>query len=521
VRLLADHAQNRAGVWTHNGGDVKPIYRVDQLYVISDLHLGGEPGFQIFGSATELAWLINHLADHDPDAKVALVINGDFIDFLAEAPATYFDPLGAADKLERIVAAFGVVFEALKGFLRKGRRRLIVNLGNHDLELALPWMRERLAQLLTGEGVGSEDARARLHMVFDGSGVLCDVGGRSVLCLHGNEVDRWNPADFEKIRQIGRDVQFGRPIDAWIPNAGSRMVIDVMNRVKRRYPFVDLLKPEVEGVIPTLVACAPDLAGNLEGARKLAGAGLARAWAGVRKPGGMLGAAPGDETEGPAANATLLNEPRPGSMSRASPDARRRELMRAAEAQVRLGVEPMTLVEGVEGQQLDAFGAVVKWYRNESTSEILREALEQLDHDRSFDIGERDDTATQLDAEVSPDIDIVVAGHTHLERALRRQNGSGCYFNSGTWARLIRLDPSVRGDAAKFAKVFDTLRDGRMEQLDAFPGLVEKRCTVAVIWRDGEPGATAELRHVKGVDGATNGELALAVDCPASRMRVP
>lgn len=55
-------------------GDVKAAYRFDQLYVISDLHLGGEPGFQIFGSSVELAWLIRHLADLVPAEGVALAL---------------------------------------------------------------------------------------------------------------------------------------------------------------------------------------------------------------------------------------------------------------------------------------------------------------------------------------------------------------------------------------------------------------------------------------------------------------
>ena len=29
----------------------------DELHVVSDLHLGGAPGFQIFSASTELAWL--------------------------------------------------------------------------------------------------------------------------------------------------------------------------------------------------------------------------------------------------------------------------------------------------------------------------------------------------------------------------------------------------------------------------------------------------------------------------------
>ncbi|CAH2806844.1 MAG: hypothetical protein CPDRYMAC_6385 [uncultured Paraburkholderia sp.] len=407
---------------------MQAIHCVDRLYVISDLHLGGATEFQIFGSTNELAWLIRHLADTDPDDEMALVINNDFIDFLAEEPAAYFDTYGSADKLDRIALhepTFKAIFDAFLYFLGKERRRLIVNLGNHDLELALPWMRARLAQILTGGNDADPAAHARLHLVFDGSGVLCSAGGKSVLCLHGNEVNRWNPADFERIRQIGCDAQLGRTFDPWIPNAGSRMVIDVMNRVKRDYPFIDLLKPEGEAVMPTLAACAPQVVTDFDHARKLASVGMAHAWAGVRKPEGMLGIELETEpTTASSSSATLIDS----AAARAAIQTRTRAMLLTADAQSNAGVAPLDLVRDASGNQLDTFGAIAKWYRNEPTSEVLREALEKLDHDRSFDIHDRDDTAVQLYKEVSPAVDVIVAGHTHLG-AMQRENGTGCYLN--------------------------------------------------------------------------------------------
>ncbi|WP_240975160.1 metallophosphoesterase family protein [Paraburkholderia aromaticivorans] len=451
--------------------ELNPVHSVDQLYVISDLHLGGTPGFQIFGSAGELAWLINDLATRDPEREIALVINGDFIDFLAEPNATYFDPEGAVAKLERIALQdpmFRPVFDAFPVFLQQNRRPLIVNLGNHDLELALPWVRERLTQILTKDAPSSSGAHARLHFVFDGSGVQCDVGGQSVLCVHGNEVDRWNPADFEKIRQIGRDKQLRRPVEPWVPNAGSRMVIDVMNPIKRKYPFVDLLKPEAEGVVPTLAACAPEAMRDFNSAIRLANVGRARAWAGIYKPGGMLGAeelAAGDPVQPVPVSGGLLN---PVELPASRQECDGRAMLAVADALVRHGVDPLAFVANEQDKRLDMVSALIKWSRDAPTSEVLREALEKLDKDRSFDIAERDETSTLLDKEIGPDIDIIVAGHTHLARALRRRNGNGRYFNSGTWARLIRIDPETRSDPQKFAEVFDVLKGGDIRRSTAF-----------------------------------------------------
>ena len=74
----------------------------DELYVVSDLHLGGESGHQIFNSGAELARLIDFLRTRNPNKKLALLINGDFVDFLAEPNAKHFDPAGAIAKLNRI-----------------------------------------------------------------------------------------------------------------------------------------------------------------------------------------------------------------------------------------------------------------------------------------------------------------------------------------------------------------------------------------------------------------------------------
>lgn len=473
-----------------------PAFRFDQLYVISDLHFGGEPGFQIFGSQGEMTWFLRTLADGPVGTQIGLVINGDFVDFLAEAPPVHFDPHGAVRKLDRVATedpTFTPIFAAMKYFLTKPHRTLIVNLGNHDLELALPWVRRRLVEILTG---GSAEAQARLHLVFDGTGVLADVGGRSVLCVHGNEVDRWNPADFDKIREIGRDIQLGRPVKHWVPNAGTRMVIDVMNSVKRSYPFVDLLKPEKEGVVPTLVACDPNQLGNLDRIRGLVGAGVNRIWAGVSKPRGMLGAEPdGEQGEGSPARGQSMEGLLAATFTRQNTALRADAMMRAVEQEVKRGTDPMELVQGPEGAQLGSGAAILKWITDQPPNEVLREALEKLDEDRSFDPTDSDDTFRDLDTEVSPDIDFLVAGHTHLERALQRVNGGGYYFNSGTWARLMRIDPAKRSNPGKFKAVFDTLKDGTMSKLDA-SGLVTKRCTVVAIFRASADVVAGELRHV-------------------------
>jgi hypothetical protein len=66
----------------------KYLPHYDELYVVSDLHMGGEKSggrdFQIFNRGKRLANLVRHIMRQRPDGDVALVLNGDIIDSLAE-----------------------------------------------------------------------------------------------------------------------------------------------------------------------------------------------------------------------------------------------------------------------------------------------------------------------------------------------------------------------------------------------------------------------------------------------------
>lgn len=468
----------------------------DELYVISDLHLGGPSDFQIFNSGSELAALINHLRGAPASKKVALLINGDFVDFLAEQPAAHFDPAGAIAKLNRIVEdpSFKPVFKALKQFTATKNRTLVLTLGNHDLELALPWVRARLLEILTD---GKEASYGRIILAFDGAGFPCRVGGATVLCVHGNEVDAWNVADYERIRRFGVEVSHGRPIDSWVPNAGSQLVIDVMNDLKRKYPFVDLLKPETQAAVPTLLALAPDQHDKL----RAIGATVRRlAWDSFKRYTGFLG---GDEDDlpGRTTGAADMFTTRPASTRGSRAEILDRDeyaflLLEGASEKYHEGVDPMALLGSDElGGYLGLTTAIYKLVRGEETSEVLREALEDVHKDRSFDPTAEDDTFRLLDESVGAGFDFLISGHTHLARALERKKGRGWYFNSGTWARLIKLEDRVLRDADEFRKVFETFRAGTMRALDDHPDLVTRKLSVIVVRAEGRK-THGELRQV-------------------------
>ncbi len=439
------------------------VQEFDELYAISDLHMGGEtPARQIFDDGKELGKFIDWVRERTKD-RVALVVNGDFVDFLAEPGPKAFDPEGAAERLKRIAndSSFLPVWQALGRFVKAAKRTLVITLGNHDLELALPWVREVLLDLLA-----SDDPRARgcIHLALDGAGFRAKVGAAQVLAVHGNEADDWNVTDHETIRRIGRDLLHGRPAEAWIPNAGTQLVIAAMNDIKRAHPFVDLLKPELQAVIPVLIAVAPDKAAKIKDAWPTL-ARLVRDKAKLSL--GLLG-----EEE-------LEKDHRPITLR---PPIDASAAMDRVEEQFKADTNPMELLPDVaRGEKLGWSSAAWNYFVAKDPRKALREALEGLQRDRSFDTTEEDETFRAYDQLAGPEIDFVLTGHTHLARNLKRRRGKGHYLNSGTWARLIRLDPAELADPARFNRLYAVLGAQSMAELDAVKGLVIRRRTVIKI----------------------------------------
>lgn len=474
---------------------MQPTPAFDQLQVISDLHLGGAAGRQIFDQGLTAAALIRQLATQPPKRKVGLVINGDLVDFLAEPSAIWFDPDGAVSRLERIASdpAFSPVFDALSELVKKPGRQLILTMGNHDLELALPWVRERLLEILSG---GNEAARSRITLAFDGAGYRCQVGTASILCVHGNEVDEWNVTDHEQIRRIGRDLVQGRTSEPWKPNAGTRMVVEVMNDIKRDHPFVDLLKPELQAAIPALLVIKPALAAKIADIGKLL---LRKNWDALKMRFGFLSAedAESERSKGlPAGQGGQRSEEfvwrqllgsaasNPGAAQ--TRNANTADLLARVEEHMNQNREPLDLIGAAsQGAQLGVGGAVWRRMIGGSDAEVLRNALESVQQDRSFELDDPDDTFRELDALAGADFRYVVSGHTHLRRALPRTRGSGFYYNTGTWARLLRLTKEQLKNEEDFAKIFEALKVPTLAELDKTP-YVSRHPTAACFERDGD-----------------------------------
>ena len=467
----------------------------EEIHVISDIHMGGKPGFQVLRETARLAKFISWVGAQRPEQRVALVLNGDVIDTLAEDIAGYVAVDDALPTLERIMgdAHFRPVWDALATFVRREGRQLVLVIGNHDIELAFPQVQRRLLERLCGDNAA---ARARVEFSTTGAGYACTVGNARVFCTHGNEVDPWNFNRYEDIARVARRINSGRHLylDEWTPNAGTRLVRDVMNEVKRKYAWIDLLKPETATAIGTLLAIDPSQLGKIAKLPAIVGARIG-----------------GDVQVDQRLSADGLQRPPPSSgppALEALLGANVRQSMRGF-GQGRSGDEMLLALED-PAPPAKAFGdaplgvtqllwdRLTGWLSGVSPEEALRMAL--LDwwrQDRSLDLGHRDETCSEVVAKLGQAVDFVVTGHTHLERAI--DLGGRYYFNSGTWIRLIHFDETLLADRAAFAPLYQILKRGQMSELDAAriggkPLVLDQSSSVAIGVENGV--TVGKLNHV-------------------------
>ena len=152
-------------------------------------------------------------------------------------------------KLEAIIESTRPVWTALHDLVADGGQ-LTLMLGNHDSELSLPGPRRLLMQTL-GENV---------EFLYDNQAF---VDG-PVLIEHGNRYDKWNVVAHDVLREIRSALSHRElPIDYQGP-PGSLMVQQVLNPLKAKCPWVDLLKPETSGMAPILAVLDPAAMKNLD-----------------------------------------------------------------------------------------------------------------------------------------------------------------------------------------------------------------------------------------------------------------
>lgn len=469
-----------------------PIF--EEIHVISDIHMGGKQGFQILRETGRLANFIRWVAAQRPDERVALILNGDVIDTLAEDISGYVAVDEAESTLKRIMSddSFAPIWDALADFIHTNKRTLIIIIGNHDIEISFPSVQRLIVERLSA---GNSEAKSRIEFSTAGAGYGCLVGNARVFCTHGNEVDAWNFNRYEDLSRVARRLNAGLTLsrDEWTPNAGTRLVKDVMNEVKKKYAWIDLLKPETSAAIGALLALDPSQLGKINKLPAILGAKIS----GDEQVDQRLSAdslqilaqnniapPPIESLLGP----NVLESMKSTSLTSGnSSDDILLALVRAqkspAQAQA-MGDAPL----GV-GQYI--WDRLTGWITGVGRDEALRRALQDwLKGDKTFELTEKDDTYKEVIAKLGPNVDFVVAGHTHLARSIDMGSGR-YYFNSGTWIRLMQFTDAMLANAESFQPVYEALADGRMATLDTAifngnPLLLDRTTSVSIGLENGK-----------------------------------
>jgi UDP-2,3-diacylglucosamine pyrophosphatase LpxH len=469
----------------------------DEVHVISDLHMGGRAGFQILRETGRLANFIRRLGQRRPQERVVLVLNGDVFDTLAEDIIGYVAVDDAEATVDRIMKdpSFAPVWEALSAFVKLPDRTLAIVIGNHDIELAFPPVQRLILSRLAGSDLS---ARARIEFSTAGAGFTCTVGGSRVFCIHGNEVDAWNYNRYEDLARVSRRLNAGLSLaqEDWTPNAGTRMVKEVMNGIKRTYAWIDLLKPETSAAVGSLLVLDPSQARKINQLFGIAGERLR----GDAQVDARL-SAEGFQAPDPATTPPLPLEQMLGPNLKQAIGLGVDDMLLAAEYNFDKPKAPEAQAEGMLGTPQLVWDRLTGRLTGVSKAEALRRALlDWLEKDKTFDHGDRDDTFRQVSGSVGPAIDFIVTGHTHLERAIDMGQGR-YYFNSGTWIRLLQLTPAMLADTGSFEAVFEVLRDGRMTAIDnalfgGRPFVMDQSSAVSICRQEGQ--VVASLIHVEG-----------------------
>lgn len=400
------------------------------VFVISDLHLGGEMpspgrprGFRMCSQTAALAAFIKDLPRR-AGGVCELIINGDFVDFLAESHDGEYtpfidDPATAETTFRNIVASNANVFRELHDFVCAGNRLTVLS-GNHDIELSYPRVQTALREVL-----GRSDGCVRL--LNDGRPLRLT----NAVIEHGHLHDEWNRVTPAQLIDLIDHAQK----DAVPP--GSRLVSSVMNRVKETFAFVDLLKPEQETAVPVVLAL--DRSQLLNVGRILLLAAEAR---GIKRNiDAERGFVPVSAVEGEAdtaapdaaeAVAALLEQLMPG---------------RATDFVEDIKEEAHEMVQIADLTPSEVLSAIQALSSSPRRHRALYRALHVAQRDLSFILDFEQDKRYRA-ACVSHDksVELVVMGHTHLAKDVANLGRPGRrYINTGTWADIIPF-PDLFGD---------------------------------------------------------------------------
>ena len=460
--------------------------------IISDLHLGNGGPYDVFEGQDALPALLDHLG-HSP---LRVLVNGDGVDFLMNEDPLELNEARAVQQALQIVKnpASAAVFRGF-GRVLAGGGEVTIRLGNHDIELAF-----LAVQAVFREALEQPKAIAdKLVFAHGDAPEIMDVGGARILVTHGEQDDRWNKVDYEKLRVGDKRYTYA---------PGSVLVKKILNPGTSHHGmrFLSLLKPDFQGAALSALAVEPTVAKQLfKGATFGMLAQLFQ-----RK--GMAATFADEESavfEGPGAPAPVT------------------DALGVSEDEVEKCLSTANLNDE-ETEAMEAFldeNAIANFageddgVMNRASVKIAKAALSLYGRLQRKLSGKEGDTYFSL--EPTPDewtearrladkfkAQAVVIGHTHAARW--KEEGALVYANTGTWIGLMQL-PSSDAAEHEWAAYLDELRQNK--ELDANKqknARILRRFTGVIIESDTRGGAAMSLVEWDGTALTTLGQTRIA-----------
>lgn len=404
----------------------------ERLLVLSDLHIAPPSRLASFHAGPTLAMFLRENARPD----TTLVLAGDIVDFLqVENRPPHLDMPGAPALMRATLHAIATtpwgraVFDALAACLQAGGRVVLLP-GNHDPELHHPETRA----ILLEPGIIGLPHHPGLTLHTSDQPWSTTIAGRTILIGHGHRTDGWNDIDPNGVR---RALATGASNVELPP--GSRLVLELMNPFKRaldpdtgqpRFPFVDLLKPEMPAVALILLYLDPRLfVSRLDTAFAVGKARLMRRFARLVRLGPVLGDAQPAPRADEDAIADQIVESLIGKTERDAPDAS----IAMFEALLEGAPPPRANTLAQHGKRRWPIRA---WLRS-----IARDAGSFFDR-KALSADDRSIIARYLPEGAAPAV--AIFGHTHAARHVVLEGGRE-YINTGTWMDLMDI-PTLATD---------------------------------------------------------------------------
>jgi UDP-2,3-diacylglucosamine pyrophosphatase LpxH len=460
--------------------------------IISDLHLGNGGPYDVFEGQKALPALLDNFGA----SPIRVLVNGDGVDFLMNEDPLELDEGRAVAQAQAIAQnpASAAVFHAFGRVLARGGQ-VTIRLGNHDIELAFV-----AVQAVFRGALGQPQHIAdKLEFSHGDAPEILTLGGARILVTHGEQDDRWNKVDYEKLRAGDK---------RYVYAPGSVLVKKILNpgTSKHGMRFLSLLKPDFQGAALSALAVDPSVAKQI-----FKGATLGML-AQLFQRKGMVATFADDEAAEEASVFDNAGSPPPTTdeLGFSGDDAEHRLELAHLNEEEREAMESLfneNAIANFAGDDESILGSAAVKIGKAALSLYgrLQRRMTGNEGDCYFALEPMPDEWTEAKRLADKfKAGAVIIGHTHAARW--KEEGAVVYANTGTWIGLMQL-PQSDAHENEWAEYLLELRQNK--GLDA--GKQERariltRFTAVIVDADVRGGAVMSLVEWDGAAMKTLGQ---------------